>query len=75
MYYGNSTVGSQENPTGVWDSNYLLVHHLEEAPTGTITDSTGNNEDGSTTGSMNSGDLVDAWIGSYTSTKSNYPQN
>ena len=32
--------------------------HLEEAPTGTITDSTGNNEDGSTTGSMNSGDLV-----------------
>ncbi len=31
MYYGNDNIGSQENPTGVWDSNYLTVLHFNEA--------------------------------------------
>ncbi len=31
MYYGNHNIGSQENPTGVWDSNYLTVFHFNEA--------------------------------------------
>ena len=39
MYYGNSTVGSQQNPTGVWDANYLGVWHLNNA----FTNSTGSN--------------------------------
>jgi hypothetical protein len=39
MYYGNSACSNQENPTGVWDSKYMLVQHLEET-SGTITDST-----------------------------------
>ncbi|MFW9903504.1 MAG: DUF2341 domain-containing protein [Candidatus Thorarchaeota archaeon] len=30
MYYGNSGVGSQENPQGVWDSDYLAVWHFNE---------------------------------------------
>ncbi|MFX0181445.1 MAG: DUF2341 domain-containing protein [Candidatus Hodarchaeota archaeon] len=30
MYYGNSNVESQENPSGVWDSNYLAVWHSDE---------------------------------------------
>jgi hypothetical protein len=38
MYYGNGSVGSQQNPTGVWDdggSNYYKgVWHLKEAGTG-----------------------------------------
>jgi hypothetical protein len=31
MYYGNSDQSSSvENPTGVWNVNYSMVHHLEE---------------------------------------------
>ncbi|MFX0185408.1 MAG: DUF2341 domain-containing protein, partial [Candidatus Hodarchaeota archaeon] len=63
MYYGNDDASNQEDPNAVWDNNYLAVHHLEENPTGQINDSTGNNADATTTGSMNSGDLVDGWIG------------
>ena len=33
MYYGNSTMGAQENPTGVWDSNYEFVLHMNQDPT------------------------------------------
>ncbi|KYK26674.1 hypothetical protein AYK26_07245 [Euryarchaeota archaeon SM23-78] len=31
IYYKNNTeISSGENPTGVWDNNYVMVHHLEE---------------------------------------------
>ena len=30
MYYGNSAAANQENVAGTWDSNYRMVHHLEE---------------------------------------------
>ncbi|MHA2327834.1 MAG: DUF2341 domain-containing protein, partial [Candidatus Hodarchaeales archaeon] len=63
MYYGNKAAISQENPEGVWDSNYLAVHHMEESPTATLYDSTNNDEDLSPEGSMTSGDLVNAQIG------------
>jgi hypothetical protein len=33
MYYGNPTVGSQENPTAVWSTNYEAVWHLSEPAT------------------------------------------
>ncbi|MFX0137061.1 MAG: DUF2341 domain-containing protein, partial [Candidatus Hodarchaeota archaeon] len=48
MYYGNSTMGSRENPTGVWDSNYVGVWHLSEQSGGAlqIKDSTMNSNDG-----------------------------
>lgn len=42
VYYGNEGVGSQETPSGVWDSNYLGVYHLDDA-SGNIQDSTSNN--------------------------------
>ncbi|MEM0493469.1 MAG: DUF2341 domain-containing protein [Candidatus Thermoplasmatota archaeon] len=42
IYYGNPNCGSQENSAGVWDGNYLMVHHLEEN-SGLIRDSTSNN--------------------------------
>ncbi|MHA2398490.1 MAG: DUF2341 domain-containing protein [Promethearchaeota archaeon] len=61
MYYGNSTMGPQENPTGVWDSNYQAVWHLSEDPSGSapqILDSTLNNYDGTSYGSMTSGDQI-----------------
>ncbi|MHA2278784.1 MAG: DUF2341 domain-containing protein, partial [Candidatus Kariarchaeaceae archaeon] len=48
MYYGNSTIGNQANPEGVWDANYLGVWHLSEMGTGTRYDSTSNNRDTTT---------------------------
>jgi len=41
MYYGNAGASNQQNPSGVWDSNYVMVHHLKEA-SGTHSDSTSN---------------------------------
>jgi RHS repeat-associated protein len=46
MFYGNySITTSQQNPTAVWDSNYLGVYHLAGVEIGTAADSTvnGNN--------------------------------
>ena len=63
MYYGNSTMGSQESPEGVWDSSTIAVHHMEESPVGNLEDSTNNNEDLVTEGFMTAGDLVEAHIG------------
>jgi len=61
MYYGNSTITSPtENPTGVWDSKYAAVWHLNETPTvdAYAYDSTSNNNDGTSQGSMTSDDQV-----------------
>ncbi|MFW9829709.1 MAG: DUF2341 domain-containing protein, partial [Candidatus Thorarchaeota archaeon] len=58
MYYGNSTMGSRENPEGVWDPNYKGIWHLSEDPTGTIYDSTSNDKDGTSSGSMTSNDQI-----------------
>jgi hypothetical protein len=62
IYYGNSTVSSQENVEGVWDSNFKLVHHLEENPTGTIYDSTSNNNDATSYGTMTTNNQVSGII-------------
>jgi RHS repeat-associated protein len=46
VFYGNpNIVSSQQNPAGVWNSNYLGVYHLANTLTGTASDSTvwGNN--------------------------------
>jgi hypothetical protein len=44
MYYGNAYCGSQQNPVGVWDPNFLAVYHLGEK-SGNVTDSTINHKD------------------------------
>jgi hypothetical protein len=45
MYYNNAgSPTDQQNPTGVWDSNYVMVQHMNEASSNII-DSTGNNHD------------------------------
>ena len=51
MYYGNPSATNQENPTGVWDSNYVMVQHLEET-SGTLYDSTSSANDGTNTGAV-----------------------
>lgn len=42
MYYGNSNAADQQNATGVWDSNYKGVWHLDETASASRTDSTSN---------------------------------
>jgi hypothetical protein len=61
MYYGNSTCENQQNPTGVWDANYKLVMHLNEA-IGAHYDSTINGNHGTPYGSLVQGAI--GFIGS-----------
>ncbi len=67
VYYKNNTaVGSGQNATGVWDSNYKMVQHLKET-SGTHYDSTSNGNNGTayggviqgTTAKINGGDYFD----------------
>ena len=46
IYYGNAA-GAETNDTDTWDSNYVLVCHMNDNPdSSTVQDSTGNNNDG-----------------------------
>ena len=66
MYYGNAAAENQEDPHGVWDSNYMMVQHLSET-SGTHYDSTANGNNGSpvngvaqgTTGKIDGADNFD----------------
>ncbi|MFX1513218.1 MAG: DUF2341 domain-containing protein, partial [Promethearchaeota archaeon] len=62
MYYGNPLAEIQENHTAVWDTNYAAVWHLNEDPTDSISDSTINNNDGFSIGSMTSNDQITGQI-------------
>ncbi len=62
MYYGNSTMDSQQMPTDVWDSNCVGVWHLKEDPTDPIHDSTIKNYEGTSYGGMAPIDQVDGKI-------------
>ena len=50
MYYNNSDSQNQQRPSGVWDSNYMMVQHLEETGTGLRFDSTSNGRNMTTAG-------------------------
>jgi Concanavalin A-like lectin/glucanases superfamily/Domain of unknown function (DUF2341) len=44
MYYGNPSVSSQQSATGVWDSSFKAVYHLQDgADTSHVNDSKGTN--------------------------------
>jgi MYXO-CTERM domain-containing protein len=61
LWYGNSAASDWSNPTGVWDTNYKMVQHLQETDidggAGDIKDATNNGIDGTTSG-MDSNDQV-----------------
>jgi len=50
MYYGNSDASNQENIEDVWDANYVMVQHMNDATSSTILDSTDNGNDGTKIG-------------------------
>jgi len=52
MYYGNSGASDNQNPTGVWDSHYKCVYHMNET-SGNIIDSTINANTGTQAGFPN----------------------
>ena len=47
MYYDNINASDGQNVESVWDSNFVMVQHMNDATTSTTTDSTSNNNDGS----------------------------
>jgi hypothetical protein len=74
IYVWWNTAGTDSQPAAsdtygsenVWDSNYKLVLHMSQDPSGSapqILDSTSNGYDATSRGSMTSGDLVDAAVG------------
>jgi hypothetical protein len=66
MYYGNpGSSTSRQSPAGVWTNGYRGVWHLSENPAGTapqMKDSTTPSENGTSSGSMTSGDQVPGFI-------------
>ncbi len=46
MYYNNSNAADDQQPDKVWDSNYVMVHHMKDLTASSIEDSTSNNHDG-----------------------------
>ncbi len=54
MYYGNSTLGSLENRTAVWDSKYMGLWHLSESSDNAL-DSTSYETHGTLSGGVNQG--------------------
>ncbi|MFX1239761.1 MAG: DUF2341 domain-containing protein [Promethearchaeota archaeon] len=64
MYYGNSTMNSRQNPTGVWNSNYVAVWHMNQDPSSSnILDSTSNNYDLTTTGFISDTRIYNGKVG------------
>jgi hypothetical protein len=51
MYYGNATMSSRQNPTGVWNNHYKGVWHLSES-TGNALDSTSYSTSGTVSGTV-----------------------
>lgn len=68
MAYGDASISAQQWVTAsTWTSGYTAVHHLNQDPSGTapqITDVTGNGNNGTSGGSMTTGDLVSGPLGS-----------
>ena len=67
MYYGDATIGSQANSEGVWTTDFVMVQHMNQDPSGgapQMLDSTSNSNDGTSSGTMLTEDLLSSQIGS-----------
>ncbi len=60
LYYDNSAItSSQENTTGIWDTNYKGVYHLGNGSTLSVTDSTSNANNATNHGASASAGQID----------------
>lgn len=67
LYYKAASPSDGQDAANTWDANYKGVWHMEQDPSGSapqVMDSTANNNDGTSAGSMTSGDLVASQVGS-----------
>ncbi|MCB0127370.1 MAG: DUF2341 domain-containing protein, partial [Caldilineaceae bacterium] len=67
MRYGNPTANDIQDPTGVWDTNYVGVWHLNEDPSGgapQMLDSTTNGYHLTSAGTMTNADVVAGQVNS-----------
>lgn len=69
MYYGNAGATSQENIAGTWNSDYLIVHHLNETPSNgkwfndsTVNANNGSWEDASSNGDSDASGIFDGCV-------------
>lgn len=64
LFYGNSSVTTpQQNPAGVWDSDYLSVLHLDESTGTTVYDSTSNGNNGTKVSQTSPASIASGEIG------------
>ena len=71
LYYGNKNTTDMQDAAGTWYtdgdgdaiSDYKTVMHMNQDPTTTVLDSTSNNNDATSAGSMTSSDLEEGAIG------------
>jgi len=63
IYYGNAGVASQQNKTVVWDASTKMVQHMNQDPSGTLSDSTQYANSAISRGSMTSANLVAGKVG------------
>jgi hypothetical protein len=63
LYYGNLETSNQQFPEKTWNSNFKGVWHLNENPAETIQDSTINDNNGASHGSMTLLNMVDGKVG------------
>jgi hypothetical protein len=69
VFYGNSSITtSQQNPTGVWDSNYMGVWHLANGTTISADDSTINGNNGRVVGATATTGKIDGGLNNPSST-------
>lgn len=54
VYYGNAAASDQWNIEGTWSNSYAMVHHFNET-SGSVIDSTSNNNDSTSTSVTNQG--------------------
>jgi len=69
LFYGNSSVtASQQNPTKVWDANYLAVWHVPNGTQLSLADSTANGNGGTNNGATATAGQIDGGMSTNGST-------
>ena len=58
LYYRTEDTADGADGENVWDSNHKAVHHLKDATTSTVLDSTSNNNDGTKKGCLPAGTYI-----------------
>ncbi len=63
MYYGYASATNQQNPTGVWGTNYNAIYHLPNGTTLSANDSTSNARNGTISGATATTGIADGAAG------------